>query len=83
MCGLSRKRFQLGPLILGVESMPIYYQKLDLELKFKLNKIQKKKKIHFNGYFTRCYFSLLQEGKKCALLKASAFTKGAGTFLRH
>lgn len=38
MCGLSRKRFQLGPLILGVESMPIYYQKLDLKLKFKLNK---------------------------------------------
>lgn len=40
MCGLCVERFQLGPLILSVESMPIYYQKLDLELKFKLNKIQ-------------------------------------------
>lgn len=37
----SGERFYLGP----IESMPIYYQKLDLELKSKLNKIQEKKVI--------------------------------------
>lgn len=36
ICGLSRERFQPRPLILGVASMPIYYQKLEIKLKLKL-----------------------------------------------
>lgn len=43
--------------------------------------------MHFNGYFTKTSFLMLfqftkgRRRKHCALVKASAFTEGAGTLL--
>lgn len=64
------------------------YQKLELKLKFKLKKIKKENiEIAFEWIFYQDKFSnaisICCKKKKCALLKASAFTKGVGSLLHH